>query len=598
MPIVFNLIVIAMVGFIAYMWSQEGLFSAFIHFICTVIAGAVAFAVWEPLAYIMLGVREDIAWSVSLGIPFLATLGLLRVIMDKAIPHNMKFPAVANLVGGGAFGLGSGLIAVGILIICMGFLRLPSDFLGYKPITYDAQGNLQRTGGLWVPADKLTAKLYERLSIAGLATSTPMALVAPDVNEQAALMRITFDDRARNTLSPEDFNVVGQYTVTAETPKELFEDSLFVVDGQKQSQQVRDLNGDPFGPGSSLIGVALRFEPGAKESGGQVVLGAGQLRLLLEDRDGNTFGVHPIAVISQAKGDSLSFGRFRFDAKEIYAASVGAASQSTMVFEFPAPSGATPKHLMVKNIRIPMDSIPEIKPSDGAATFTTAARDEAINDQSLLKGATLVASADGADDSVGGGEFATRHSDNVVAGDDASALRSFGILVSSKLRDHAFSRGDRGSLEVNKENQIVRGEHTFPKGNTDIPPKLRVSEFLTSFDTTLVQIQVDTTGRFSILGKAMDAAQNVLPPILIGSDGRRYDAVGYIHKHSRGVTISYDRGNPIRGLSQIPQVTRSKPDDRLILLFLVSKGRNVEIESFQLGDVPIGTFDPPLRTAR
>ena len=79
--------------------------------------------------------------------------------------------------------------------------------------------------------------------------------------------------------------------------------------------------------------------------------------------------------ILHAKGDVLGFGRFRFDAKEIFSASVGAASSSTMVFEFPVPSGATPRHLMVKNVRVPMDSIPKIKPSDGAATFTTAVED-------------------------------------------------------------------------------------------------------------------------------------------------------------------------------------------------------------------------------
>ena len=117
MAIVFNLIIIVLVAFIAYMWSQEGLFSSIIHLVCTVIAGAVAFAVWEPLAYIMLGVREDIAWSVSLAIPFLVTLGLLRVAMDKAIPHNIKFNNVTNLVGGGVFGVGSGIISVGILVI-------------------------------------------------------------------------------------------------------------------------------------------------------------------------------------------------------------------------------------------------------------------------------------------------------------------------------------------------------------------------------------------------------------------------------------------------------------------------------------------------
>ena len=595
MSILLNMIVVAMVGFIAYMWSQEGLFSAFIHFVCTVIAGAVALAVWEPLAYLMLGVREDIAWSVSLAIPFLVTLGLVRVVMDKAIPHSVKFNHMVNVAGGGAFGAGAGVIAVGILVISMGFLRMPSDFLGYKPINYDAQGNLHRTGGLWLPVDKLTAKLYERLSVAGFATATPLATMAPDIHEQAALMRITFDDRARNTISPEDFVAIGKYTVTAATPRELFEDSLFVVDGQKQTQQVRDLNGDPFGGGSTLTGVVLKFEPGAKESGGQVVLGAGQIRLLCEDRDGIVIGVHPIAVISQAKGDALVFGRFRFDAKEVFSASVGANATPTIAYEFPVPAGATPTHLMLKNVRVRMDSIPVLKLGDGGDTISTVQRDEAVTDQSLLAGATLVESEA---DAVGGGQtIALNRGGVVLPGDDQNELRLSGVRVSTKLRD-GFSRSDKGSLEIDEDKKIVRGERTFAKLGGSIPPKLRVIEFATSFDTTLVQIQVDTSGRLSILGKALDAAQGVVPPVLIASDGQRFQVVGYIHKHSRGVTIRYDRGNPIRGLSQIPQISRSKPDERLTLLFLVSKGRGVAIETFQIGNVAIATFSPPLPTMR
>ena len=191
----------------------------------------------------------------------------------------------------------------------------------------------------------------------------------------------------------------------------------------------------------------------------------------------------------------------------------------------------------------------------------------------------------------------TNRSGAVVAGDDRDELRHSGIRVTNKLID-GFSRSDKGSLEIDGDKKIVRGEKTFVKLGGEIPPKLRVNEFLTTFGTTLVQIEVDTSSRMSILGKALDAAQGIVPPVLISTDGTQFEAVGYIHKHSRGVTVKYDRGNPIRGLSQIPQISRSKPDERLTLLFLVNKGAAVEIETFQIGNDAITLFDPPLRTAR
>jgi len=595
MGIVINLFVIVLVGFIAYMWSQEGLFSALIHFVCTVIAGAVALAVWEPLAYIMLGVRDDIAWAVSLALPFLITLAILRVLMDKAIPTNIKFSPVTNLVGGGAFGLGSGVIAVGFLVISMGFLRLPSDFMGYKPIAYDNSGNLIRGGGLWLPADKLTATLYETLSVSGFATATPLAVMSPNINEQAALLRITFDDRGRTTMTPEDFQTLGRYTVNAPTPNDLFKDSQ-----SEQPQQVRDLNDQPYPPGTRLEGFVLKFEPGAKESGGQVVFGAGQVTLLYEDANGDTKRATPVAMVTQSR-DGSSNGRFRFDAKEVFLASVGAASTATMSFEFPLKPGETAKHLLVKNIRVPVDSFGNLR-IDGAGNdgvVTTAQRDAAIDGGQILVGSAAVAvggdgggSAGPAPINIGGG--------TTISGIDQDALRNSGVAVHNRLSSN-FNKGSRGGLELNEDNEIVRGENAFASSEitNDVPPKLRVDRFFTENGTTLVQIDISPGSRLSMLGKAYDQALMVSGSIQLRSEGRPpYDVVGYIFKNDRGTTIRFDRANPITRFSQLPQLSTSKPNDKLTLLFLVDKRRDVLIETLQLGPEAIATFSPPLPVMR
>jgi hypothetical protein len=590
MPIVFNLIVLVMVGFIAYMWSQEGLISGMIHLVCAVIAGAVALSVWEPLAYLMLGVREDIAWSVSLAVPFLVTLGVTRVLMDMAIPHNMKFSPVTNLIGGGAFGLGSGIIAVGILVISMGFLRLPSDFLGYKPITYDTHGNLRRSSGLWLPADRLTAQLYERLSVSGFATGTPLASYAPGINEQASLMRITFDDRARNTMSPEDFTAIGRYTVSAATPNDLFKDAE-----NDNIQQARGLDDRPFIPGTTINGFVIRFEPGAKESSGQIVLGAGQIGLLYEDENGATRRALPIAMVTQAKSERVVYGRFRFDAAEVFLASVGAASNATMAFEFPLPPHARATFLMVKNIRVPVSKFGAL-PISGAVNglLTVAQRDAAIGADQILVGSAAIAGVDGVAGGPGGpGKIEINRGGAVISGIDFNDLNASGVRVTTKLR-LGYSKADTGAIEINADNKIIRGEKSFTELTNDVSPKLMVNEFYTEPGTTLVMIDVSWGTRLTIAGKAKDAALAVMPIQLRAPGQTPYEVVGYVYTNDRGTTIHYDRGAPILSYSLLPKVSQSKPQDKLTLLFLVDKRRDVHLETLQLGPEPIATFSPPL----
>ena len=46
---ILSVVVSLIVLLIAYWWASQGLFDAFIHFVCVVIAGALAFAFWEPV---------------------------------------------------------------------------------------------------------------------------------------------------------------------------------------------------------------------------------------------------------------------------------------------------------------------------------------------------------------------------------------------------------------------------------------------------------------------------------------------------------------------------------------------------------------------
>ena len=184
MGIVFNIIVILLTLGVAYLWATRGLFSAFLHLACTLVAGAIAFAAWEPLAYFMLDTLptsgffrflHGMSWSIALLVPFAVSLIVLRVIVDRAVPNNTKQAPAVDLVGGGVCGLGAAVIAMGFVVLGVSYTRLSIGLTGYKPLWYSDQrqehgGSLIRTGALWLPADRITAGVYSTLSGTTLAT--------------------------------------------------------------------------------------------------------------------------------------------------------------------------------------------------------------------------------------------------------------------------------------------------------------------------------------------------------------------------------------------------------------------------------------------
>src|SRR5262245_38887130 len=95
MQVILNIGVIGLVGLIAYWWSNQGAFSALLHFFCVVVAGAVALSLWEPVTTTWLlsgGFFDSYMWGISLIGLFAITLLILRVTLDKSVPANIELP--------------------------------------------------------------------------------------------------------------------------------------------------------------------------------------------------------------------------------------------------------------------------------------------------------------------------------------------------------------------------------------------------------------------------------------------------------------------------------------------------------------------------
>lgn len=591
---ILSIIVIVLVLVIAYIWASRGFFSALVHMVCVLIAGAVALGVWEPIAYLLLdkaGNQEwivDMVWGASLAVPFALVLAILRLVIDKLLPANADLDGASNLIGGGLCGLISGTITVGILIISVNFLRLPQDFAGFTQIDFDNTGSLKHNDKLIFPVDRITAGVYGYLSDGALRTSTPLAAWRPALADDGALLRTNYNTGgAKHTLpmGPKEvsFELLGRYTVgeqppAGSKPTDLLKDTL-TEKGEAKAQTVTDLDGNRIEVGGAHIeGFLVNFKPGAREKSGGIVIGHGQIQLVCRSSDdSDSIALQPFAMISQQEGDKKDLGRWRFDAPRNFFRSAGGASEATMAFEFLVPRGYTPLAVYVKGVRTdasemqPFAKYPWIKE-----------RDQAIRSGNLLTG--VLTNSGELDDS----------SAVKIAVDPATDTADV-IINNSFIGAGVLNKDNLKGLEIDDERRVVNGEAKFFKNeltNRGLERQLQVKQFAATEDTRIVQVRVGNLSRIGMLSGPALACDFSKPPILVDEAGQRYAAVGYMYADQTEYHISFLPGKPVRQCSDLPPLSGSRKDQDLFLIYRVSEG--VKIKRFAIGNKTVGIFNPSI----
>lgn len=613
-----NIIAILVVLGVTYLWLIRGFFSAFIHLLCVIVAGAVAFAAWEPLAYWILGSVDPhglfagSAWGVALAVPFAITLIVLRVVIDLIIPANAVIASGPNYAGGAVCGLISGVIASGFVVTSLGFMRVGSEVFGYQPIVYAPNGSIQRDSKLWVPTDVVVSKLFGHMSKSVFGVDTPLAVYYHDLPDAPHVLRMSFGEGAnRITVKPGDFSVEARYAIGDGQTK--LDDLL--VDGPLRrlpaipAQKVTDINGDPYPQGSRLEGYLVRFNAGAREKReGKITIGASQIKLLVGRRDPNNANnwfdlktVYPIAAIGQAEASTPTVARFRFDARDVYLASVGGSSEAIFAFEFIVPPGLDPVALTVKGIRQQIVDHPTLgKPM---ATLKTAIERDVMLANGRI-GTIPIGTFAGGGGAEGAGASSSSSLDdsgkivvgNGIAPNPNTQPPDIGIRTSDRLPfNYTLQKSQTGDLEIDDKNFIIDGkcilEPSMAK-RQGIERSIRIEQFSTTPDTSIVQLDVAGRRASSLLGQSARAAELVVPPMLRDTNGQIYEPIGYVYEDSTKVEIRYTPGAPIRALSELPSLSTSRPDQQLILIFRVSKG--VSVRHFTLGNKVITEYNPPI----
>jgi hypothetical protein len=540
MEVVLNLLVIGFVALIAYWWANQGLFSAVLHCVCVIAAGTLAFATWEPVAGIFLGIKSmtPYAYGIGLMLPFGVYLLVLRVLADKLAPDNLNFPHWANLGVGGAVGLVAAVLTVGLSIIGIGHTHAAREVLGVggasRANNTRGQPDLSRAS-LWVPVHKIADGFFATLSTGAMAPTLSKPSLAsehPLLAEQAlGLFRDTYTKN-------------GRLARTVAAPGSIRLDKALLVSNFTV-------------PGTTVSGPAyvvdLHFEPGATTEGQGFAISASQLRLVgskVRGTSGAGSGIaYPLAWSQPSAGGGR--GVFQFDDVTHYVSAPAGTTQLDATFVFPADrfgQGEPPKFLHAMGLRLPFPAITaESNMQDGIAA--------------LLGGGTAAAGT-------------------VPTG--LAQINPDDLRLNDSIQPANADLNNLGAMEVKDTNYLFEGSGEYEQGGFRGNKGVVVKGIWAPPNTRVVRLNISRGGSSSIdlwndRSKVRETAGEDAVLALVDDLGRSYYPIGYIHAIAGGnrmAVVKLGRDGAFYKISAFPFLASSGAD-QLYAIFTPAVDRKI-----------------------
>ena len=256
----FNVIILVAIGVIVFFHYVQGFFSATLSAIIAAIAAVMALSFYEPVVEALLaGKMANTAHALVLMALFAVIYLVLRVLFDKAIPGNIRVPAIVDKVGGAAMGLVAAVFAGGVVAVAGQMLPFTAAAGGYAKYEVDERRQVAvptQAGGrqadrilfdelrsetsgkfdeaqrqnLWVlPVDEILVNTVEHLSDDGaLAAGRPLEQVHPDLLQELFGQRLGMETGSTRVVMHQPdknkpaFSSVDLYTIPS-APQEDFE---------------------------------------------------------------------------------------------------------------------------------------------------------------------------------------------------------------------------------------------------------------------------------------------------------------------------------------------------------------------------------------
>ncbi len=204
---------------IAFYQSVRGLFSALVMMILTLVCTLLAFGFYEPLAESFLYARQPAtADAIMLVALFFIPLLVLRLIFDRILPREITLGVWPDRILGGIFGLVTGILAVGVLIVALQMLPFGKTILTFRPF----DDGLRRRQSLapFYP-DQFTVRLAGIVSGGSLSGSERFARAHDNLLLELFCARNRAGKNGRIDATPDSLKVHGAYDLTEEKRKEI-----------------------------------------------------------------------------------------------------------------------------------------------------------------------------------------------------------------------------------------------------------------------------------------------------------------------------------------------------------------------------------------
>lgn len=595
----FSLFALVLILSITFYQGLLGAFTAAINCILAVLAAAVAFGLYETVYfdYLIDHQPEDGRGIALVGI-FLVSLMVMRVIVDVVIVDNMKFPVLVERIAGGAFGLVTAMIIIGVVATGIQMLSFPPQWLGftrYALIDANTGANINltpeeakkteldvlsqidlstvefRRRSLWLSPDKLAVALASHLSDNALAGEASFREAHPDLLDESHWSR---------------FSPIGQATTVARKPDaiqveaswELPAKSLLVITrDQKKSVHLLESPKDSeekLPSGHRYLAVRATLTPDAADQDNEYRFTTHQVRLVAKTKRGTITSYGLVGINAAPEELSAATG------KDLYyrLAEGQAVSRKTgrFNFVFMLPDDVEPWYIVFRqNARALVRSIQQDPPK---APLFAAKTENKGGKQGQKNNA----------DNAGGNS-------NRGQGDRAGGRTGRISRVHSRLEGHYFSNelpfeltqyvGD--GLETSGD-AITNGRLTATLDKDDLPVQGRSKAInkiqMPDSNARLLHVSMERLFPGSLTGKVMDFAKQNNPVRVKDSDGGDYRAVGmYVFGTvggKRTFELVYFDDTNRQSSASIAKPTRvlgqhMKPDDKMYYLFEVPPGTQI-----------------------
>ena len=555
METLFNILVIAFVALIAYWWSNQGLFGSILHFLCVLCAGVLAFATWEPISRLLLGSLPGLApyaWGIGLLLPFGFYLFLLRLGADKLAPDNLNFPHLINLIGGGAVGVLSGLLTVGITLIGVGHIHSTARLMDFAGVVRTqgagiANGQPSVESSLWVPAHRFAAGTFALLSSGAMSptlSKPTLASLHPRLADDA--LGLFRDGYSKN----------GRLAKIAALPGSIVLESFeFVNDPSFKLGMVR---------GPAYV-AEVRLGRGASTEGQMIVLSASQARLVGVNPT-TTHGVVYPMVWGQPGANG---GRFvcAFDDKTAFA--TGAPGEESLLLSLVFPAGADftngpPEFLEIMGQRLPLSAYAKAPAADAAAGMKLVLR--------------------GSDGGASTLAFDTK----------APAMQPSELTANRTVQPATISLNELNGLEVDPDSKqfVASGRGDFEPGGIGRAKALMIKGIACPLGSSVLRLDISRARKpVDVWGEKRVSAGEDAALMLLDDQGLTYTAMGFIHVQKSGSNMISFGLYPEDGLPQIklfPQLSEAS-GDRLYALFRIPVGKR--LVAAMLGSETLATTD-------